>query len=198
MLLQDGRSVEEVAECTLFVTVEPCIMCASALRQLRIRRAVFGCGNDKFGGCGAERWPPQCYARARRLHDHARSADLTTVRSNAPCGARQAPCCRCTTWRCWCTSRWQCEGVFDLKRRSRFFGAFMRRHGRSLRNVPVRYTLRPPNSPPPLQENQSAPVPQKRTKKQLKLGQQAELVAAKVAAASCQVAGESAAAREQT
>ena len=27
-------------------------MCASALRQLRIRRVFFGCLNDRFGGCG--------------------------------------------------------------------------------------------------------------------------------------------------
>lgn len=37
----------------LFVTVEPCLMCASALRQLGIRRVVFGCGNERFGGCGS-------------------------------------------------------------------------------------------------------------------------------------------------
>lgn len=38
---------------TLYVTVEPCIMCASALRQLGIGRVVYGCGNDRFGGCGS-------------------------------------------------------------------------------------------------------------------------------------------------
>jgi tRNA-specific adenosine deaminase 2 len=37
---------------TLYVTVEPCIMCAGALRHLGIARAVFGCRNDRFGGCG--------------------------------------------------------------------------------------------------------------------------------------------------
>ncbi|KAJ1328445.1 hypothetical protein BSLG_010177 [Batrachochytrium salamandrivorans] len=37
----------------LYVTVEPCVMCAAALRQLGIRRVVYGCGNDKFGGCGS-------------------------------------------------------------------------------------------------------------------------------------------------
>ncbi|KAI9669712.1 MAG: tRNA(adenine34) deaminase [Alyxoria varia] len=36
----------------LYVTVEPCIMCASALRQYRIRSVYFGCVNDKFGGTG--------------------------------------------------------------------------------------------------------------------------------------------------
>ncbi|TEB29528.1 cytidine deaminase-like protein [Coprinellus micaceus] len=38
---------------TLYVTVEPCIMCASALRQLGIKDVFYGCGNDRFGGCGS-------------------------------------------------------------------------------------------------------------------------------------------------
>lgn len=33
------------------VTVEPCIMCAAALHQLHIRSIVYGCPNDRFGGC---------------------------------------------------------------------------------------------------------------------------------------------------
>ncbi|CAN6673225.1 tRNA-specific adenosine deaminase subunit Tad2p [Trichomonascus vanleenenianus] len=40
-------------ETDLYVTVEPCVMCASALRQLRIRAVYFGCGNERFGGCGS-------------------------------------------------------------------------------------------------------------------------------------------------
>ncbi|KAI9769946.1 MAG: tRNA(adenine34) deaminase [Geoglossum simile] len=36
----------------LYVTVEPCIMCASALRQLKIRAVYYGCSNDRFGGTG--------------------------------------------------------------------------------------------------------------------------------------------------
>ncbi|KAK1922625.1 putative tRNA specific adenosine deaminase [Papiliotrema laurentii] len=38
---------------TLYVTVEPCVMCASALRQIGIGRVIYGCGNDRFGGCGS-------------------------------------------------------------------------------------------------------------------------------------------------
>lgn len=34
----------------IFVTVEPCIMCAAALYQLKVRSVVFGCQNDRFGG----------------------------------------------------------------------------------------------------------------------------------------------------
>ncbi|QLG70562.1 hypothetical protein HG535_0A05030 [Zygotorulaspora mrakii] len=37
---------------TVYVTVEPCIMCASALRQLGIGKVVFGCANERFGGNG--------------------------------------------------------------------------------------------------------------------------------------------------
>ncbi|CEP62082.1 tRNA(adenine34) deaminase LALA0_S04e07360g [Lachancea lanzarotensis] len=37
----------------LYVTVEPCIMCASALKQLGIQKVVFGCGNERFGGNGS-------------------------------------------------------------------------------------------------------------------------------------------------
>ena len=36
----------------LYVTVEPCIMCASALRQYKIRAVYYGCANDRFGGTG--------------------------------------------------------------------------------------------------------------------------------------------------
>ena len=39
-------------ECDLYVTVEPCIMCASLLRQFGIRKVYFGASNEKFGGCG--------------------------------------------------------------------------------------------------------------------------------------------------
>ena len=37
----------------LYVTVEPCVMCASALRQYQIRSVYFGCGNERFGGTGS-------------------------------------------------------------------------------------------------------------------------------------------------
>jgi len=35
---------------TLYVTVEPCIMCAGALLQARVSRVVFGCRDAKAGG----------------------------------------------------------------------------------------------------------------------------------------------------
>jgi len=39
-------------ECDLYVTVEPCIMCASLLRQYGIRKVYFGAANERFGGTG--------------------------------------------------------------------------------------------------------------------------------------------------
>ena len=46
-------SVTKLHETDLYVTVEPCIMCASALRQYGIRTVYFGCGNERFGGNGS-------------------------------------------------------------------------------------------------------------------------------------------------
>ena len=40
-------------QCCLYVTVEPCIMCAGALRLLCIPKVVYGCANERFGGCGS-------------------------------------------------------------------------------------------------------------------------------------------------
>lgn len=37
----------------LYVTVEPCIMCAAALRRVGLTRVFFGCYNERFGGCGS-------------------------------------------------------------------------------------------------------------------------------------------------
>ncbi|XP_060763569.1 tRNA-specific adenosine deaminase 2 isoform X2 [Neoarius graeffei] len=45
---------KEVCERTvLYVTVEPCITCAAALRLLNVPLVVYGCKNERFGGCGS-------------------------------------------------------------------------------------------------------------------------------------------------
>ena len=36
-------------DCTLYVTVEPCIMCAGALGWSQIKRVVYGCSDEKRG-----------------------------------------------------------------------------------------------------------------------------------------------------
>jgi tRNA(adenine34) deaminase len=38
---------------TLYVTIEPCPMCAFAAILARISRVVFGAADPKFGGCGS-------------------------------------------------------------------------------------------------------------------------------------------------
>ena len=40
-------------KCTLYVTLEPCPMCAGAILQARIPRVVFGARDSKFGACGS-------------------------------------------------------------------------------------------------------------------------------------------------
>lgn len=39
--------------CTLYVTLEPCPMCAFAAILARLGRVVFGAADPKFGGCGS-------------------------------------------------------------------------------------------------------------------------------------------------
>ncbi len=38
---------------TLYVTLEPCAMCAGAILEARIRRLVFGAPDPKAGACGS-------------------------------------------------------------------------------------------------------------------------------------------------
>ena len=40
-------------ECELYVTLEPCPMCAGAIINSRIRRVVFGAFDSKAGSCGS-------------------------------------------------------------------------------------------------------------------------------------------------
>ncbi len=40
-------------ECTLYVTIEPCSMCAGALVLARIKRLCFGAFDRKAGACGS-------------------------------------------------------------------------------------------------------------------------------------------------
>lgn len=39
--------------CTLYVTLEPCVMCAGAMMHARIGRVVFGARDPKTGACGS-------------------------------------------------------------------------------------------------------------------------------------------------
>lgn len=39
--------------CTLYVTLEPCAMCAGAMLHARLERVVFGASDPKTGSCGS-------------------------------------------------------------------------------------------------------------------------------------------------
>lgn len=39
--------------CTLYVTLEPCAMCAGAIQHARITRLIFGASDPKTGACGS-------------------------------------------------------------------------------------------------------------------------------------------------
>lgn len=39
----------------VYVTCEPCIMCARILRHLMVKKVIYGCSNDRFGGCRSVR-----------------------------------------------------------------------------------------------------------------------------------------------
>ena len=41
-----------LSDCELYVTLEPCVMCAGAIVYSRIRRVVYGAKDLRFGACG--------------------------------------------------------------------------------------------------------------------------------------------------
>src|SRR6266571_2024542 len=42
-----------LTDCDLYVTKEPCVMCAGALVHVRIRRLIFGCADPRSGAAGS-------------------------------------------------------------------------------------------------------------------------------------------------
>lgn len=50
-----GKKVQNyrLIDCTLYVTLEPCPMCAGALVHARIKRLVYGAGDYKTGAAGS-------------------------------------------------------------------------------------------------------------------------------------------------
>ena len=50
----NDKNIDDVIKSAiLYVTTEPCIMCAAALRLYKFRNIVYGCPNERFGGCGS-------------------------------------------------------------------------------------------------------------------------------------------------
>jgi tRNA(adenine34) deaminase len=50
-----GRAIGSwrLDDCVLYVTLEPCIMCAGAIVLARIKRLVYGADDPKAGGCAS-------------------------------------------------------------------------------------------------------------------------------------------------
>ncbi len=67
-------------DCDLYVTLEPCVMCAGAIMHARVRRLVFGARDAKTGACGSV---VDLFADAR-LNHHTR---VTAGILAADCGA---------------------------------------------------------------------------------------------------------------
>uniref|UniRef100_K3X682 CMP/dCMP-type deaminase domain-containing protein n=1 Tax=Globisporangium ultimum (strain ATCC 200006 / CBS 805.95 / DAOM BR144) TaxID=431595 RepID=K3X682_GLOUD len=67
-------AVDVLANTTLYVTCEPCIMCAGALAHVNIQHVYFGCHNDRFGGCSS----------VLNLHEKSALPD-STVHNGFPC-----------------------------------------------------------------------------------------------------------------
>lgn len=57
-----------LVDCTLYVTLEPCVMCAGAIMLARIASVVFGAADPKTGACGSV---VDLFAESR-LNHHAR------------------------------------------------------------------------------------------------------------------------------
>jgi len=63
-----------LTDCTLYVTVEPCAMCAGALGWSQIPRIVYGCHDDKRGYTllAPNALHPRCVVTAGVLEDECR------------------------------------------------------------------------------------------------------------------------------
>ena len=42
-----------LVDCELFVTLEPCTMCAGAIMHARVKRVIYGASDPKTGACGS-------------------------------------------------------------------------------------------------------------------------------------------------
>ena len=62
-----GRLVNyRLLNTTLYVTIEPCIMCMGALIHARVRRVVYGARDPKWGAAGSL----YCFTDDKRLNHH--------------------------------------------------------------------------------------------------------------------------------
>ena len=56
LLIQEASrrlGVWRLSDATLYVTKEPCVMCAGALVHARVHRVIFGCADERAGAAGS-------------------------------------------------------------------------------------------------------------------------------------------------
>ena len=72
-----------LTDCTLYVTVEPCAMCAGALGWSQIPRIVYGCPDDRRGFTllAPNALHPKCTVTAGVLEDECRQLMLDFFKS---------------------------------------------------------------------------------------------------------------------
>lgn len=76
-----------LTDCTLYVTLEPCPMCAGAVMNSRLKRLVYGAFDDKNGACASvtalfdEKFTHIPFVRSRVLQDRC-GAVLTEFFNN--------------------------------------------------------------------------------------------------------------------
>lgn len=63
-----------LTDCTLYVTVEPCVMCAGAIGWAQIKRVVYGCNDEKRGYSrfAPEAFHPKTSVKSGVLEDDCR------------------------------------------------------------------------------------------------------------------------------
>lgn len=83
LVLREGARIlggERLTECTLYVTLEPCAMCAGAISHARVRKLVFGAYDSKGG---AVEHGARFFEQATCLH----RPEVVGGLDAAPCGA---------------------------------------------------------------------------------------------------------------
>lgn len=63
-----------LTDCTLYVTVEPCVMCAGAIGWAQVKRVVYGCSDEKRGYSrfAPEAFHPKTSVKSGVLEDECR------------------------------------------------------------------------------------------------------------------------------
>ncbi|HKA59576.1 MAG TPA: nucleoside deaminase, partial [Gemmatimonadales bacterium] len=49
----DALDTDRLTDCTLYVTIEPCALCAGAIVLAKVGKLVFGAYDEKAGMCGS-------------------------------------------------------------------------------------------------------------------------------------------------